>query len=73
MNEANLTYIKSYKQAIETELKGLCESLLNLIDNYLLPGSQNEESIIFFNKMKGDYNRYLTEFLLEAEGKDREK
>jgi len=43
---------------------------LSLIDKFLLPNSKSEESKIFFLKMKGDYNRYLTEFLTDDEGNE---
>ncbi len=36
-----------------------------LIDHYLLQNSKNPESIVFFQKMKGDYYRYLGEFMVE--------
>jgi hypothetical protein len=46
-------------------LKDKCEEVLLLIDNYLLQNSKNPESIVFFLKMKGDYYRYLGEFMVE--------
>jgi 14-3-3 protein epsilon len=70
LNEQNITYIKQYKNIIEGELKTLCKDILTLIDKYLLVNSKSEESKIFFLKMKGDYNRYLTEFLTDNEGND---
>ena len=55
--------IKGYKQKIEKELKEKCDDVLELIDNSLLINSKNAESIVFFLKMKGDYFRYLGEFM----------
>ena len=37
--------------------------MLELIDNHLLINSKNPEAIVFFQKMKGDYFRYLGEFM----------
>lgn len=37
--------------------------MLELIDSYLLINSKNPEAIVFFQKMKGDYYRYLGEFM----------
>jgi 14-3-3 protein epsilon len=59
--------IKSYKTRIEKELSDLCYGLLDLIEKEMLPKSKNPENQIYFLKMKGDYNRYLSEFLDEEE------
>lgn len=69
-NDQNIQYIKNYKQTIENELKKLCREILALIDSFLLPNSKSDESKIFFLKMKGDYCRYLTEFLMDQEGSE---
>lgn len=69
-NETNKEYIKKYKATIEEELKDKCREILGLIENYLYPNSKSDESRIFFLKMKGDYNRYLTEFLMDTEGNE---
>jgi len=66
----NIAYIRNYKTTIENELKNHCKDILSLLDKYLLPNSKSEESKIFFLKMKGDYNRYLTEFLVDQEGNE---
>merc|ERR1712224_78437 len=34
----------------------------DLLDNHLLANSTSEESKVFFNKMKGDYHRYMAEY-----------
>ena len=36
---------------------------MNLLDDPLIPNSKNPEAKVFFLKMKGDYYRYLGEFL----------
>ena len=36
--------------------------MLNLIDNFLLQKASNDESKVFYLKMKGDYYRYLVYF-----------
>jgi len=48
----------------------LCRDILSLIENFLLPNSKSELSKVFFLKMKGDYNRYLSEFMTDQEGND---
>ena len=55
--------IKEYKKKIENELGEKCYDVLNLIKDYLLVNSKNPEARVFFQKMQGDYYRYLGEFL----------
>lgn len=57
-----------YRQKVETELKDICEAVLKLLDDYLIPKSSQHESKVFYLKMKGDYYRYLAEV---AQGDDR--
>ena len=50
------------QKKIEEELSTLCKDVLDLLDNHLLANSTSEESKVFFNKMKGDYHRYMAEY-----------
>merc|ERR1711977_254654 len=50
------------QKKIENELSTLCKDVLDLLDNHLLANSTSEESKVFFNKMKGDYHRYMAEY-----------
>ena len=47
---------------IETELNLICQDVLNLLENVLIPASQVAEARVFYMKMRGDYYRYLCEF-----------
>ena len=58
-----------YKDKIENELKDICNDVLNLLDQHLLTNSHNPEAIVFYQKMKGDYFRYLGEFMTGDERK----
>jgi len=58
-----LDIIKQYRQKIEKELENICNDVLHLLDDPLIPNSKNPEAKVFFLKMKGDYYRYLGEFL----------
>lgn len=60
---------KTYREKIEAELKSICQDVLNLLDDHLIPKSSNAESKVFYQKMKGDYYRYLAEV---ASGSDRD-
>ncbi len=57
-----MTIIKDYKSKIENELVDICNDILNIIEESLVPNSTSEEAKVFFYKMKGDYHRYLSEF-----------
>ncbi|KXL46233.1 hypothetical protein M433DRAFT_155215 [Acidomyces richmondensis BFW] len=61
-NEAQVALIKSYRQKIESELANICEDILAVLDQHLIPSAQSGESKVFYHKMKGDYYRYLAEF-----------
>jgi len=64
---------KQYKEKIESELKSICNDVLDLLDSHLIPNSKGDdqkdkESIVFYLKMKGDYYRYIAEV---AQGDER--
>ena len=60
-----LTYIIEYKNIVFDELKANCKRIINFIDDYLIKRAKQDEAIVFYYKMKGDFNRYIAEF---AEG-----
>jgi len=64
------TAAKEYREKIEKELNDICQDVLDLLDNYLIPRASTAESKVFYLKMKGDYYRYLAEV---AGGSEREK
>jgi|EP00978_Attheya_sp_CCMP212_P015897 14-3-3 protein epsilon len=57
-----MTIIKDYKFKIESELVDICNDILSIIEDSLIPNSTAEEAKVFYYKMKGDYHRYLSEF-----------
>ena len=50
-----------YLERIASEQKTICEEVLSLLENFLIPNAKINESKIFYLKMKGDYFRYLSE------------
>lgn len=50
-----------YKLEIEGEITVICDDLLNLVNYVLLPKVTTNDNMIFFNKLVGDYNRYVAE------------
>jgi len=61
--------ITDYKKKVEGELSQFCNDILKLIDDNLLPQSQQTECKVFFLKMKGDYYRYIGEYTKGEESK----
>jgi len=61
-NAAHVEKIKTYRVKIENELGKICEDILKVLDEHLIPSAASGESKVFYHKMKGDYHRYLAEF-----------
>lgn len=66
LNNTNKEYrqkmiIEIYKKTIVDELINVCHEVLSLLDEYLLPNTNDIESKIFYLRMKGDFGRYLAE------------
>ncbi|KAM8854266.1 tyrosine 3-monooxygenase/tryptophan 5-monooxygenase activation protein, epsilon polypeptide 1 [Neosynchiropus ocellatus] len=61
-DENKISMIRSYRQEVEKELKSICGDILEALERHLLPSAVMGESKVFYNKMKGDYHRYLAEF-----------
>ncbi|PKS06411.1 hypothetical protein jhhlp_007159 [Lomentospora prolificans] len=54
--------IRDYRNKIEEELEKVCQDVLDVLDQHLIPQAASGESKVFYHKMKGDYHRYLAEF-----------
>ena len=61
-NQENVQKVMTYKGKIESELTNICQDILDLLDEHLVPNSSTDEGKVFFNKMKADYYRYIAEF-----------
>merc|ERR1711939_406338 len=61
-SEKHVGIIRDYRQKIETELEKVCQDVLDVLDQALIPKGEAGESKVFYHKMKGDYHRYLAEF-----------
>lgn len=69
-NEVQVGLIKEYRQKIEAELTKICEDILQVLADHLIPSAQSGESKVFYFKMKGDYYRYLAEFATSDKRKE---
>jgi len=61
-NTDNAGYAKEYCTKVETELQGICDTILKLLDEKLIPKAEGGESKVFYQKMSADYYRYIAEF-----------
>jgi len=68
-NKENLTVMTDYRDKVEKELEQICEDVLTLLDDHLIASAAENDSKVFYYKMKGDYYRYMAEY---ADG-DRRK
>jgi len=65
--------ITAYKAKIEGELENICHDILRLLEDKLIKEADAQgsaEARVFYNKMKGDYYRYLAEFQDDANVKE---
>ncbi|KAL6086144.1 hypothetical protein STEG23_006279 [Scotinomys teguina] len=69
-SDKKLQLIKDYREKVESELRSICTTVLELLDKYLIANATNPESKVFYLKMKGDYFRYLAKV---ACGDDRKQ
>merc|ERR1712190_240193 len=61
-NEEQASYAKEYCGKVEAELQKICDTILGLLDTNLIAKATNDESKVFYQKMKADYYRYIAEF-----------
>ena len=50
-HEQNVKRIKDYRQRVEDELTKICNDILSVIDEHLVPSSSTGESTVFYYKM----------------------
>jgi len=75
--DSRLRMTKEYREKIEAELRKICEEVLKLLENYLIPkakknaenggGEAVAEAPVFYLKMQGDYYRYLAEVAVKED------
>jgi len=61
--DAHAIIIYKYKEKIESELNAVVADVLDVLDKYLIETAENAEAKVFMLKMKGDYHRYVAEFV----------
>lgn len=50
-NDHHVRRIKEYRNKVESELSGICNDVMAVIDEHLIPSSTAAESMVFYYKM----------------------
>ena len=62
-NSSFLPLLREYKLRIEEELDRICNEIIKLLDSQLIKSAKgNPQSEVFYQKMRGDYYRYIAEY-----------
>jgi len=64
-NEDQASYARDYRNKVEEELQKICDTILKLLGEKLIPNTPSGESKVFYVKMKADYYRYIAEFTID--------
>jgi len=72
-NKDRAQKVKEYKIKIEKELQDIIADVLDLVDNHLLSHTKENESCVFYHKMKGDYYRYMCELYADKKREEAAK
>lgn len=59
---SHLPLLKTFKTKLEGELDDICNEIIGFLDNNLLKNSTDNETKVFYLKMKADYYRYIAEY-----------
>jgi len=62
---AKKTVMYKARESVGKELAAICDSILNLIDKYLMPKANDSSSRVFYLTLKGDFYRIKGEMLLD--------
>lgn len=54
--------LKEFKKKIEGELDEICYEIIDTIEKTLFTNAKDATSKVFYQKMKGDYFRYISEY-----------
>lgn len=58
-SDKHVGIIREYRQKIELELEKVCEDVLKVLDESLIPKSESAESKVFYYKMYGVHRHCL--------------
>jgi 14-3-3 protein epsilon len=61
-NEVYAAWAREYRTNVDSEVQKICNTVLGLLDQCLIPNASDGESKAFYLKMKADYHRHIAEF-----------
>ena len=61
-NQRHASLIQAYKAKVEEELHRICNQMISLLDEVLIPTADSVQCNVFYWKMKGDYLRYMADY-----------
>lgn len=64
-NDGQAAFAREYCVKVEEELDSICGTILELLNGNLLEKASNDESKVFYHKMKADYYRYIAEYRVD--------
>lgn len=65
--DTKVSLLKELKKSLEKEIFQINLEVQGIIDEYLLPNNKKKDDVVFYNKMKADYYRYMKEMEIEIE------
>ncbi len=65
--EGQLEYAKKIRLSAEEDIEKACMQIIDIIENQIMKVNNDNNAIIFYNKMRADYYRYMSEFLVEKD------
>jgi len=65
-NDRQAGFAREYCGKLESELQKICDAILALLNERLIPKTPPGASKVFYVKMKADYHRYIAEFTTGA-------
>lgn len=68
----NLASLNEVKNTVENEINKICDKILNILNDYLLPAADvyDKEDFVFYLKLQGDYFRYKAEISNQSDLND---
>ncbi|KAH7012336.1 14-3-3 protein-domain-containing protein [Macrophomina phaseolina] len=63
-SKMHIQIIQEYRQKIEVEIENTCQDILDVLNESLIPKAESRESKAHYNKLYGDYYRYIAKFAL---------
>lgn len=68
---SRLEGLRNFEAQLQKEIVDLCNDFIDLVENYLLNDSSPVNDRVFYNKLLGDYSRYMCEAVNVEQNQER--